>query len=188
MINFEKIDDLYKEYSQIVSDYLRRFISENEAQDLTQEVFMKVNKSFQSFKGKSSIKTWIYKIASNTLKDYLKSKQHKSRQQQVNLNEEDLIDNSSSYDFDYIEKAIVLDEMNRCIRDFIYRLPFNYSSVLVLSDLEGYKANEIAKILDISLSSVKIRLHRARRKLKSSLSEGCNISLDNQNNLFCEPV
>jgi RNA polymerase sigma-70 factor (ECF subfamily) len=64
--------------------------------------------------------------------------------------------------------------MNDCIQSFIYRLPEAYRTVLVLSEFEGLRNNEIAEILGITLDTVKIRLHRARASLKRELTTRCD--------------
>jgi RNA polymerase sigma-70 factor (ECF subfamily) len=64
--------------------------------------------------------------------------------------------------------------MNDCIRDFVARLPENYRAVLVLSEFEGLKNAEISEILGITLDTVKIRLHRARKRLKEELETHCD--------------
>ena len=63
--------------------------------------------------------------------------------------------------------------MNECIQGFITKLPENYRTILVLSEFDGFKNDEIAKILGVSLETVKIRLHRGREKLKEVLGEHC---------------
>jgi RNA polymerase sigma-70 factor (ECF subfamily) len=64
--------------------------------------------------------------------------------------------------------------MNDCIQNFIWELPENYRPVLVLIELEGLKNKEVAEILGISLDTVKISIHRARKKLKKELMESCD--------------
>ena len=64
--------------------------------------------------------------------------------------------------------------MNDCIQGFVQKLPENYRTVLVLSEFEGLKDNEIAETLGISPGAVKIRLHRARDKLKEQLRANCD--------------
>ena len=64
--------------------------------------------------------------------------------------------------------------MNECIRDFIEKLPEAYRTVLVLGELEGLRNKEIAEILGVTLDTVKIRLHRAREKLKEELVAHCD--------------
>ena len=70
-----------------------------------------------------------------------------------------------------VETSLIRKEMNECIRDFIENLPANYRTVVILSELEELRGNEIAEILGISLDTVKIRLHRARAKLKEQLGD-----------------
>ena len=76
--------------------------------------------------------------------------------------------------------------MNACIREFIERLPENYKTVVVLSELEGFKNGEIAAILGISLDAVKIRLHRAREKLRKTLQTGCSFYRNADDELACD--
>ena len=78
--------------------------------------------------------------------------------------------------------------MSACVQDKIRLLPESYQTVLVLFDLMEFNHQEIAEILDISIENVKVRLHRARRKLKTILEEECRFELDDRNVLICEPV
>ena len=73
----------------------------------------------------------------------------------------------------HVDQTVILKEMNECVREFIYRLPSDYKAVILLSEFEGFKNKEIADILQISLDTVKIRLHRARASLKKELDDGC---------------
>ena len=77
--------------------------------------------------------------------------------------------------------------MNDCIRKYVESLPPSYRSVVILSEGEGLTNQEIADVLGISLGMVKIRLHRARRRLKRELGNGCNVYRDERNELACEP-
>jgi len=74
-----------------------------------------------------------------------------------------------------IEKGIIRDEMNDCIRGYIEKLPDDYRAALVLSEYEGIKNSEIAEILGVTLGTVKIRLHRAKAKLKEELEANCEL-------------
>jgi RNA polymerase sigma-70 factor (ECF subfamily) len=76
--------------------------------------------------------------------------------------------------------------MNDCIRNFIEQLPADYRTVLVLSELEELKNIQIADILGISLETVKIRLHRARIKLRKELETHCSFYRDERNDLACD--
>ena len=76
--------------------------------------------------------------------------------------------------------------MSACVGEFIDKLPPNYKTVIVLSNLEGLSNHEIADILDISLDNVKIRLHRARARLKEALNDGCDFYHNEQSTLACD--
>lgn len=187
MANTMNTNYLYQQYSKAVQNYLLRFVNEADAQDLTQEVFIKVNSNIHAYRGESHIKTWIYRIASNAMKDYLKSKPHKVSKNQVPISESELehyaapANNSTE-----LEERLDTKEMNECISEFIHRLPLNYSSVLALRELDGLSISEISNILDLSTGTVKVRIHRAKAKLKEELLAGCIISTTSDCKIICE--
>jgi RNA polymerase sigma-70 factor (ECF subfamily) len=84
------------------------------------------------------------------------------------------------------DRQVIRDEMSECIREFVDRLPPDYRTIITLNELEGFTNSEIAEILDISLETAKIRLHRARAKLKESLESGCDFYLDDSSELACD--
>ena len=84
------------------------------------------------------------------------------------------------------DQLVIRKEMRECINEYIDRLPPDYRTVIVLSELEGLANQEIAEILNISLDSVKIRLHRARAKLKAVLNQACDFYYTDQNTLACD--
>ena len=77
--------------------------------------------------------------------------------------------------------------MSACVRDYMDQLPQDYRTVVVLSELEEMPDREIAEVLGISLEAAKIRLHRARVRLREMLKQGCNFSRDERNEFTCEP-
>ncbi len=77
------------------------------------------------------------------------------------------------------------DEMNACVREFVEHLPDNYRTALVLSEIEGFKNDEIAAVLDISFDTVKIRHHR-HEKLRSEPKRGCSFDRDAGGELACD--
>jgi RNA polymerase sigma-70 factor (ECF subfamily) len=84
------------------------------------------------------------------------------------------------------EQQASRSEMSDCVQNHIRNLPENYRTVVVLHDLQGLKNREIAEILECSLDAVKVRLHRARTKLRKSLNLGCDMGYDEFNVLGCE--
>ena len=166
-------------------------MSVTEAEDLTHEVFIKINNSLRSFRGSSSLSTWIYRIATNTALDRLRSQDFKRSVQEIppiSEDETDIEDKDvwTGRKITLPDQQLIRKEMNACIRGFIDSLPPDYRSVIVLGDLEEFKNHEIAEILGISLDTVKIRLHRARAKLRKQLETHCSFYRDEQNEFSCD--
>jgi RNA polymerase sigma factor (sigma-70 family) len=85
-----------------------------------------------------------------------------------------------------VKTTVIRKEMNECIGEFIDSLHETDKTVIVLSELEGFKNSEIAEILGISLDTVKIRLHRARDRLRKVLRTGCDFFRDERNEFACD--
>jgi RNA polymerase sigma-70 factor, ECF subfamily len=85
-----------------------------------------------------------------------------------------------------VERQVIREEMNACIRNVIDRLPENHSTIIVPSNLEGLRDSEIADILGQSTGAVKIRLHRARGQLRKELSSSCVFYRDEENEPACD--
>jgi RNA polymerase sigma-70 factor (ECF subfamily) len=178
--------EIHKKYSPKILRYLKSTLSVEDSEDLLQEIFIKVYNSLSSFRNESNLNTWIYKIATNALLDKLKSSSYKFGKSQDELNPENLHYDNSHFLFT-LDKKIEKDEMYECIRQFIGELTEKNRSVFVLNQYEGLSNSEIAEVLQISIDSVKIRLHRAKEALKASLTKNCNVYFDDGNEICCEP-
>lgn len=181
--DFKKIHDTYAPRIKL---YLAKLAGENEAEDLTQETFARVSQSLKNFRGQSSIWTWIYKIATNTAIDKIR----KNKRVQHDL-AYDALEDAEDKDIwtgesRALDDHVIRREMNDCIRNVVFKLPETYRTVIVLSEFEGFKNEDIAKILGIGLDAVKIRLHRARLKLKEELAKQCILYRDDRNEFACE--
>jgi RNA polymerase sigma-70 factor (ECF subfamily) len=181
-IPFQEIHD---EFRPKILRYLTRMVGEHEAEDLTQEVFVKVSQALPTFKGESSLSTWIYRIATNTALDKLRK--NPFRPILIDSFAEEW-DNVTVADADHpsTERKILRGETNACIRGVIDRLPDNYRTVILLSDIECLKDSEVAKVLGISLQTAKIRIHRARKRLRKELSQYCVFYRDEENEFTCD--
>lgn len=84
------------------------------------------------------------------------------------------------------EDRIVIGEMNACIRGVIDSLPGDYRAALVLHDLEGLTADEVAEVCACSLAAAKIRIHRARQRLKDALQGRCHFHRDEDDVFRCD--
>lgn len=190
--NEMEFSDVYDEFHEKIRRYVERMVGKNEADDLTQVVFMKVNKGLEGFKGESSLSTWIYRIATNAARDKLQSRAFREDSSKVNLTEPDDETQEEDGSICGVEKSLsaereaIRNEMNECIREYVDKLDENYRTVIILSELKELKNQDIADILGISLDAVKIRLHRARLKLKKVFEAGCEFYRNEDNELACD--
>ncbi|MGA6992970.1 MAG: sigma-70 family RNA polymerase sigma factor [Candidatus Deferrimicrobiaceae bacterium] len=188
-------DTIYAHFHPAIVRYLSRFVGRHEAEDLSQEVFVRVGRGLPAFRGESRVSTWIYRIATNTALDRLRNpsfRQEAAEETDGGLSAEygDGLghgERSGRRDGLFpVERQVIRKEMNACIRSRIETLPEPYRSVLVMSDLAGFSNPEIARLLDVSLETVKIRLHRARARLKGDLESQCTLYHDERNELACD--
>ncbi|MGP8002464.1 MAG: RNA polymerase sigma factor [Smithella sp.] len=182
-LDFKKIHDTY---APRIKFYLAKLAGENEAEDLTQETFERVSKSLKNYRGQSSLWTWIYRIATNTAID--RSRKTKLSKHDLTLDVAEEMEDKNIWTGEILplDDHVIRKEMNDCIRSVIFKLPATYRTVIVLSEFEGFKNEDTAKILGIGLESVKIRLHRARLKLKDELAKQCILYRDDRNEFACE--
>ena len=186
-LNKQDFSKIYDEYYPKIVRYLTRLVGELEAEDTAQEAFVKIDRSLESFRGESSLSTWIYRIATNTAMDHLRRPSSKRPSQPTE--EKDLSSDEDTGQADnkpLLDTLLIRKDMNDCIRGVVDSLPTENSTVLVLSEFEGLTNSEIAEVIGISLDTVKIRLHRARTKLRKALEAKCNFYRDERNELSCD--
>jgi RNA polymerase sigma-70 factor (ECF subfamily) len=184
-----KFEELFSSYEKPVYNYILRMVKKRQlAEDLTQDTFLKIYQNLTKFRGDAKLSTWIYRIATNTYLDYLRTAVHKKEMETDQLND----DGNNGWKLEEIEKVLSIDEqllqseMSSCVREFVSNLPEDYRTVIVLHDLQGMKNREIADILGCSLETVKIRLHRARKKFRTTCAASCEVYQDESDMLCCE--
>ena len=186
--DFQKVHD---DFRPRILRYLTRMVGEGEAEDLTQEVFARISRALKSFRGESKLSTWVYKIATNVAVDRLRrSSSLPGYEKQMNIEDIPEMEEYKEIWTDErtpsTEERVIRQEMNGCIREIIETLPESYRSVIILSELEGFKDAEIADILGLGLQATKIRLHRARTRLKEELKTACVFYRDERNEFACD--
>jgi RNA polymerase sigma-70 factor (ECF subfamily) len=173
--------ELHETYQPKIHRYLVRLIGEDQAEDLTQEVFLRVSRGLGDFRGDSSFSTWIYRIATNTALDRMRSQAHEQGEM-LSLDDEHCADPEAALEdrnpwtgdkTPLPEKQLIEQYLNDCTLAYIQKLPDDFRTVLVLSEFERMRDKQIASILGVSLETVKIRLHRARARLKDDLLDNC---------------
>ena len=132
------------------------------AEDIFQDVFIKVNKKLSTFEGKSNIKTWIIRITINTCKDFLKSAWKRRVIPMMEYQEDAIV---SDTDYDEVEKQDTKDLIYQAVQS----LPDKYKDVVLCVYYQEMTIPETAHVLAVAEGTVKSRLSRARQKLKTVL-------------------
>jgi len=177
--------DFWKIYDQYY-DSVRKFIlayvkDEWVADDLIQETFIKVQKNLNSVKDSAKLSSWIFRIAYNHCHD------HYRQSKRAALNQSNIQQEIVTFKEAVVQKKLEQHQMGQCVQDKMDLLPPDYRSVLILSDIMAFSHKEIAEILDISVSNVKVRVHRARKKFRAILEEHCSFEVDDRSVLVCDP-
>ncbi|MBO1511524.1 sigma-70 family RNA polymerase sigma factor [Metabacillus bambusae] len=162
----EVIAEIMKRYGQEILQLVYSYVNNRAiAEDLTQEIFIKCYKAYPTFNKKSKLRTWLWRIAINHCKDYLRSWYNKN----VIIAEEESTKFSSKKES--IEQTVIQkDEDNRLV-SAVMNLPIKYREVIYLFYYEELLIKEIAVLIEEKESTVKTRLRRAKELLKDSLEE-----------------
>lgn len=175
------LERIAEELSEPLLRYLGRYVGERAvAEDLLQETLIRVARGLPGFEGRASLKTWAFSIATRVAADHFRKPAN--RAQIVEVDESAEMPNGDPG----IDQRMVIDEMNACVREVIDSLPEDYRAALVLHDLEGHTAAETAEICGCSVPTAKIRIHRARGRLRAKLNEACDFYRDSESVLRCD--
>jgi len=177
--------DFWKIYDQYYGP-VRKFIlayvrDEWVADDLIQETFVRIQKNLNSVRDHSKISSWIFRIAHNLCHDHFRESKRST------LNQRKIQKEIVTLKEAVVQKELEQQQMGECVQDKMDLLPPDYRTVLILSDIMAFNQKEIAEILDISVSNVKVRIHRARNKMRAILEEHCTFEVDERNVLVCDP-
>lgn len=175
------LDQIAGELAEPLLRYLGRYVGEPAvAEDLLQETLIRIARGLPGFAGRASLKTWAFSIATRVAADHYR--QPRNRAHIVEVDElAELADGDPT-----VDQRLVVDEMNACVRQVIDGLPEDYRAAMVLHDLEGLSAAETAEICGCSLATAKIRIHRARLRLKEALQRECDFYRDADDVLRCD--
>lgn len=165
---------LVAKYQDRIFNTCYRFLGNmQEAEDVAQDVFIKVFKGLKRFRSESSFYTWIYRIAVNTCKNRVKSLDYRRLKKKKELTEENYtadskaaaVVGSNNDPAEFFEKK----ERMKQIQNAIKKLPSDQRAVVVLRDIEGFSYDEISEITGHKLGTVKSKLSRARNELRNRL-------------------
>lgn len=177
----KSFEQLYRNNYTTVYSFIYNITSDKAlTEDLTQEAFCRAYNHLGSFRHESKPSVWLNKIAYNLFIDYKRKKSPYLISIDNEILKSTLMDLNSNLPKD-IEQKI----MSECVQIKIGLLPESYRPPLFL-DMQGYSNQEIASILNCTLENVKIRLHRARNKMKRILDNDCSFYYDERNVFCCE--
>lgn len=170
-------DEIVERYQHKIYGYVKRLVgNETDAEDITQEVFLKALNSLRTFREESSLQTWLFRIATNLCRDV-----HRRRQREKGwlplwrhtdgeeCSGEECVIEIPDHQSDP-ERLLLRKELGDLLKQAIDRLPIAMREVLVLHDMESLSYEEIAHALGIPLGTVKSRLFHARARLRDALA------------------
>jgi RNA polymerase sigma-70 factor (ECF subfamily) len=176
---------LFETYHDRIYRYTLRIVRDRaEAEDLTQETFLRAHGHRDSLRDPAAARGWLYRIATHVCLDRLRQ-----RKRQVPIDGANV---GTQVESTVSESPSVLEvterkETSACVQRCLDFLPDHYRAVILLREAHSLTAAEIAELLGVTVATVKIRLHRARCMLRQVMEQGCAISNDHCGVPSCQP-
>lgn len=164
-------DLLVLKYQHKVLSLVKRFVNDAfEAQDITQEAFVKAYRALPNFRGDSQFYTWLYRIAVNTAKNHLVSRGRKTPTHDIDPEDAEIFAMDESFkDIETPERLIQRDQLQEVVFDAIEALPDDLKRALKLRELEGMSYEEIALEMSCPIGTVRSRIFRARESVEKKM-------------------
>lgn len=179
----QTIEDLYLRYGGSVRRYLARIVGDVEAEDLVHDVFERAQRGFAEHRGDARVSTWLFRIATHAAIDRLRARAFHGRRL-ASLAADDGVDDATESPDATLARA----ETRSCILGLVDQLPESLRAVVLLGEMQGLGDREVGEALGISTGAAKIRLHRAKAKLREVMSCACHVHRDERDELACEPA
>ncbi|CAH6827771.1 RNA polymerase sigma factor SigZ [Vibrio chagasii] len=171
------LEQVWAEYQQTLKAFLHSKVSNSaDVDDLLQEILIKTFQNLHKVQDASSVKSWLFQLANNTIIDFYRK--HARQQRDSKIDADDLW----FADLDHNEEF--KQNLSLCIEPFIQALPEQSAALLLAVDIKGQSQKEIAEAQNISYSTVKSRVQKSRGDLKNLFEQCCNLSLDKQGNVI----
>lgn len=165
----EAFEELIRSYEKRIYNIAFRMAGDrDDAFDIAQEVCIRIFRSIGKFKGNSSFSTWVYRITSNVCIDEM-------RKRRSNVIPLAVASDDGEYEIPIADEGKLPDEIlesreiSDAVRSCILELEPEYRMIIILRDINGYTYDEISKVLDVNMGTVKSRLNRARGMLKTKI-------------------
>ena len=160
-------------YQHKVLGLIGRFVKDPyEAEDVAQESFLKAYRALSSFRGDSAFYTWLYRIAVNTAKNYLVSKGRRPPSTDVDVNDAQLVDDSSLLrELESPDAAMEKEDLRKVIQLAIEELPEELRTAFSLREFSGLSYEDITQVMDCPVGTVRSRIFRAREAIDKRIQE-----------------
>ncbi len=164
-------DLLVLKYQHRILGLVVRFVHDpHEAQDVTQEAFIKAYRALANFRGDSAFYTWLYRIAINTAKNYLVARNRRPPSSDVDSNDAEFYDGEHGLkDMASPERLMLRDEIDDTVQRSIKQLPEDLRRALTLREFEGLSYEDIANVMQCPVGTVRSRIFRAREAVDKAL-------------------
>lgn len=172
----EKTDSqaVWKAFHERLRSFVARRVKQPaDAEDVVQEIFLHIHRNLATVKDEARLPAWIFRIARNAIVDYFRKN---ARPAEALAHDFDLPAPTERPEIDYS----AWQELAHCLEPMIEALPDSYRDAIRRTELKGVGPSEAAKQTGLSVSGMKTRVQRARRKLKTMLLQCCEIQFDNR--------
>lgn len=162
---------LVDKYKYMIYDLCYKYTYDyTEAQDISQEIFLKAYRKLDTFKNSANFSTWLYRIGVNTCIDW--TRRNKKTREIKSIDDEEFTERLPSHT--PVPEEIVIDNEKRgIVRNAIKNLPEKYRTIIILYNYKNLSCSEIANILEIPLKTVETRLYRGKKILREELMKPC---------------
>ncbi len=177
--------DEFERYRGALTRYIQYLVRDAaEAEDLAQEALVRAHRQRDTLRDPAALESWLYQIATHISIDRMRQRTRAAeRLADEPVEELPIADSVRPSALTVLQQ----DEMSACVQRYVAKLSDSYKAVLLLHDADGLTAQEIAHLLQLPLTTVKMRLHRARQQLQATLKEACEFEHDERGVFVCEP-
>lgn len=171
-----ELASIYTQFHQVLFGFIKSKVnSHQDAEDILQNVFIKIASGLNGLERKEKLQSWIYTIARNSVIDYYRTSTNKESLS-VELHIEETFREE-----EYIDTTKGLD---CCLIDFVNQLPEEYRDIIIDVEMKGVKQKDLVSKYNLAYPSIRSRVQRGREKLKQILLECCHIQWDNRGNIL----
>lgn len=168
------VENIWDDFSKPLKSFIRRHVkNDQDAEDILQDVFYKIQNNIGSLKVSDKIRAWVYKIAKNTIMDFYRAQKHELVFTEL---PEEIISNTEN-------EITANDEVAQCLKAMIDYLPEKYKNAIILTEFQNLTQKEVGARLGLSVSGAKSRVQRARANLKEMLLCCCSFEFDYRGNI-----